>query len=100
MSNVKRSAAPTSNVKRSAAPTSNVRRLTPDERRRVIINGMVEAVKHHDTIFPSRDEIAAQCAVATSTDTIRRYFPVMEDLRNAACEADGDVARRVAAFVG
>lgn len=66
-------------------------RLTPDERRKVILNAAIRIMLEQNTVFPKRLEICDACEVPTSMSTMRHYFPTVRDLRVAAARVNLDI---------
>lgn len=65
-------------------------RLTPEIRRKVIIDAAVNVSVEQKSIHNwTREDVAKACAVKTSVETIKHYFPVVDDLRKEAGEAPG-----------
>lgn len=63
------------------------RRLTPDERRGVILAAARRvASRHENPLAMTRAEVAEACDIPTSFETVKLYFPHMADLRKAATE--------------
>lgn len=62
-------------------------RLSPDERKDVIIDAAMRLVERDsvDLLTITREQIAGACRVATSPDTVKHYFK-MPELRNAVSD--------------
>ena len=60
-------------------------RLTPEIRRRVIVDSAVRlSVKHQNIHTWTREDVARNCSIETSVETVKHYFPRVDDLRKAA----------------
>lgn len=64
--------------------SSHQRRLTPDERRAVILRAAVKLTRDNggSVLAWSRADVAQACEVQTSEDTVKHYF-TQPDLRAA-----------------
>lgn len=66
------------------------RRLTPDERRKVILDAAIELTKQNDgdVLSWTREDLAKACAVPTAVDTIKHYYtqPELRELVRAATQ--------------
>ena len=64
------------------------KRLTPDERRKVIVAGAVAVHCRSDSLYEwTRKDVAAACEIQTSPETVKKYFPTMPVLRDAVLKA-------------
>lgn len=61
--------------------TSRVR-LTPDQRREIIVQAALRLTRDRSTLGWTRADVAAACEVPTSADTVKEYF-TMHELREA-----------------
>lgn len=62
-------------------------RLSPENRRRVIVNAAVElSVKNQNIHNWTREDVAGACSVETSAETVKHYFPAIDDLRKEAAK--------------
>ncbi len=60
-------------------------RLTPEIRRKVIVDSAVKlSVKHNNVHTWTRQEVADGCSIETSVETVKHYFPRVDDLRKEA----------------
>lgn len=66
-------------------------RLTPEDRRKVIINAAVEQAVDAGIMSVSFDSVAERCKIKTSPGTVRWYYRTVGDLREAAAKADASV---------
>ena len=65
-------------------------RLTPEIRRKVIVDAAVKLSVEQKSIHAwTREDVAKACAVETSVETIKHYFPAVDDLRKEAGKAPG-----------
>ncbi|QDP66963.1 MAG: hypothetical protein Unbinned3138contig1000_5 [Prokaryotic dsDNA virus sp.] len=69
-------------------PTSRAR-LTPDERRDMIVRAGVSVAKagEHGVYDATYDSVADACEAPTSRWTVKHYFPTVAELRGAVSEA-------------
>lgn len=68
-------------------------RLHPDARRGVIVKSAVTVALSDGIMAVDHDSVSSRAGVPTSAATVRRYFPTMMDLREAAAKADSDVMK-------
>ena len=60
-------------------------RLTPKIRRKVIIDAAVKlSVEKSNVHAWTREDVAKACEIETSVETIKHYFPAVDDLRKEA----------------
>lgn len=58
-------------------------RLTPDERREIIVQAAMCLTETHGSLYAwSRQDVATACEITTTSDTVKHYF-TMPDLREA-----------------
>lgn len=65
-----------------------MQRLTPDERRAVILRAAVQLTKERGLFEWSRHDVVNHCEIATSHSTVKHYF-TQPDLRAAVKRAIG-----------
>lgn len=59
------------------------KRLTPDERREVILKGAAAVAAREQSVMAlTRQNVADACEVQTSKETVKKYFPRLADLRD------------------
>jgi DNA-binding transcriptional regulator YbjK len=64
-------------------PPDNRLRLTPDERREIIVQAAVRLTQERASLYAwSRQDVADACEIPTTSDTVKHYF-TMPDLREA-----------------
>lgn len=62
-------------------------RLKPEIRRRVIVDAAVELSKSQESVHTwTREDVAQSCKIDTSVETVKHYFPAIDDLRKEAGE--------------
>ena len=60
-------------------------RLDPSIRRKVIVDAAVKlSVKSESVHTWTREDVAKACTVETSVETVKHYFPAVDDLRKEA----------------
>ena len=60
-------------------------RLSPDIRRKVIVDAAVKLSNTQQSVHTwTREDVAKSCAVETSVETVKHYFPAVDDLRKEA----------------
>ena len=65
------------------------RRMTPEERRGVIVQAALKTSEKNGLSAWTRQDVAEVCAVATSAETVKHYFPIQDDLRKAVLADPG-----------
>lgn len=65
---------------------NEVIRLTPDQRKVMIVNAALEVSKEKGLFNWTRKDVAAACAFKTSDETVKRYFKYQDSLRKAVAE--------------
>jgi DNA-binding transcriptional regulator YbjK len=71
-------------------PPDNRLRLTPDERRELIIQAAVRLTRDRDSLYAwSRQDVAEACEIPTTSDTVKHYF-TMPELRAVVSERTAD----------
>lgn len=58
-------------------------RLTPDQRRALILSTGIDIANRNGLIAATHQRIARECTVDTSLTTVRSYFPNRADLLSA-----------------
>ena len=61
-------------------------RLKPEERKKVIIDGAIDAFKEHGLLGLTHERVAEKCSPETAPGTVRHYFARKEDLRNVVAQ--------------
>lgn len=67
-------------------------RLTPDQRRSVIITAAVRIAREAGLCRVTHGDVAKRCTVATSTALVRHYFPERAGLWAAVVEKAPELA--------
>lgn len=63
-------------------------KLTPDHRRKVIINAALNVVERHGLGHVTFKSVSENAAIQTSPSTVKHYFPTRDELWNATIDAD------------
>lgn len=60
-------------------------RLSRENRRKVIVKAAVDLSVEQQNIHNwTREDVASKCSVETSAETVKHYFPAIDDLRKEA----------------
>lgn len=63
-------------------------RLTPEQRKTLIINAAVKVSNDVGLFTWTRKQVAAACTLPTDFETVKHYFPKNDELRKIVAEHD------------
>jgi DNA-binding transcriptional regulator YbjK len=69
-------------------------RLTPEQRRAVIVTSAVRVAKDVGLVNVTHSAVAKRCVTETSVHTVQHYFPIRASLWQAVVDADCSFAEQ------
>ena len=65
-------------------------RLNPDLRKKIILDAAVTLTRATGSVHAwTRQEVAEACVIGTSIETVKHYYPSIDDLRKEAGKQSG-----------